>query len=369
MLDWSFSFIRSSLEKKPEIDHICSFRDGNALFSADSQHLPEVIQQMDSMITLINYIAYFPNKDFTKIKLRTSSNQFVIHFLDKRYLDSNFLGVLSVSEVDEFVPFETWGVEDLMGEFIFENYREMLKASKETEFNFKDFEMWLAPEIKEFYSDWEEAKKSIIFTSKFNPFEKEKPKEDKKEPATETVAVPISDAISENTTEIETESATDKKKFEQWWDLQIINEYGQPQTDLISFIDDKAFVIDSDYDKIDQNLESMSISALKILIDTQGGWNINYMKNRLKNEMGFQYTFFEKFNVEDVKYLIIMNSAIFDFETDKCLQAFRGFEFQLLEEIASKICHLTFFTNQGQLNPDNKALTQRIILNCVEKLR
>ena len=342
-LDWNFIFVRSSLEEKPNLDHICSFRDGTAQFSADEQHLPDIIQQMDAMITLINYIAYFPNKDFTKIKLRTSSNQFVIHFLDKRYLDSNFLGVLSVSETDEVETFETWGIEDLMGEFIFENYREMMKSQAETEFRFQDFEAWLAPEIKEFYSDWEVAKKKAKIPSKLDfP---EKVKEVPGIPPTET---------------------TEKKNFEQWYDIQIINEYGQPLTDLISFIDENSFVFDSDIDKVDQNLESMSISALKILIDTQGGWNINYMKNRLKNEMGYQYTFFEKFTVEDIKYLIIMNSAIFDFETDTCLQAFRGFEFKLLEQIASRICHLTFFTNLGQIHLDNKALIQRIIMNCVK---
>ncbi|MHA1746747.1 MAG: hypothetical protein ACTSWW_12160 [Promethearchaeota archaeon] len=339
VLDWSFSFVRSSLEEKPIIDHICSFRNGNAQFSADAHHLPEVIQQMDAMITLINYIAYFPNKDFTKIKLRTSSNQFVIHFLDKRYLDSNFLGVFSVSEKDEEETFENWGVEDIMAEFVFENYREMLKAKTETEFSFKDFEEWLALEIKEFYSDWEDAKKNL----------KDQPELDSNGPR-------------------EVKTKTSKKKFEQWWDIQVINEYGQPLTDLISFIDDDAFVVDSDFDKIGQNLESMSISALKILIDTQGGWNINYLKNRLKNQMGFQYVFFEKFNVEEIKYLIIMNSAIFDYETDKCLQAFRGFEFELLEDIASRFCHLAFFSDQNQLDPNNKALTQRIILNCKNRI-
>ncbi len=341
MLDWTFSFVRSSLEEKPIIEHLCSFRDGSAQFSADAQHLPEVIQQMDAMITLINYIAYFPNKNFTKIKLRTSSNQFVIHFLDKRYLNSNFLGVFSVSEKDEKETFETWGVEDIMAEFVFENFREMVKTTAETGFSFQDFEKWLAPEIKEFYSDWKIAKKKVSIPQKLD--------------------IGAVEASLVNTNK--------KKKFEQWWDIQVINEYGLPLTDLISFIDEEAFVFDSEFDKIGQNLESMSISALKILIDTQGGWNINYLKNRLKNEMGYMYTFFEKFTVKDIKYLIIMNSAIFDYETDKCLQAFRGFEFRLLEDIASRFCHLAFFSEQGQLGSDNKALTQRIIMNAVNRIK
>jgi hypothetical protein len=162
-------------------------------------------------------------------------------------------------------------------------------------------------------------------------------------------------------------TAHHEKSFEQWWDLQIINEYGQPITDLISFIDDQAFTLDSESDRMEQNLESMSISALKLLIDTQGGWNIKYLKNRLRNEMGYQYTFFEKFTVEDIRYLIVLNSSLYDLKSEKCLQAFRGFEFDLLEEIASRVStHTIFFSQQGQLNPENKQLTQRIIMNSID---
>lgn len=335
-LDWTFSFIQSSLDKNPIIDHVCSFRNGAPQFTADPDHYPEVIHQMESLITLINYIAFFPNKDFTKIKLKTSGNQFAIHFLDKRYLKEGFLGILSVSEVNQEKVYESWGVEDIMAEFVFENYRDLQKRQNmEGGFRFQDFEEWLRPEIKDFYIDWQDAREKEEFSHghTHNPL-----------------------------------GVSSDRGFEQWWDLQIINEFGQPLTDLISYIDDQAFTLDSESDKMDQNLESMSISALKILIDTQGGWNINYLKNRLKNQMGFQYIFFEKFTVGDIKYLIIMNSAIYDIETGTCLQAFRGFEFELLDRIASRVSHHTlFFTDQGQLKPENKNLTQRIILNCVDQ--
>jgi hypothetical protein len=325
------------MEERPIIDHACSFRNGNLLFSADPEHLPDIIDQMDPIFTLISYIAYFPNKDFSKIKLKTGSNQFAIHFLDKRYLDRNFLGVLSVSELDATSTFESWGVEDLMAEFVFENYQEMWQNGKNPDFHFSEFEQWLEPEIADFFEDWQDAKAKTLQTKRPSPLSPMKP------------------------------TAHHEKSFEQWWDLQIINEYGQPITDLISFIDDQAFTLDSESDRMEQNLESMSISALKLLIDTQGGWNIKYLKNRLRNEMGYQYTFFEKFTVEDIRYLIVLNSSLYDLKSEKCLQAFRGFEFDLLEEIASRVStHTIFFSQQGQLNPENKQLTQRIIMNSID---
>ena len=76
--------------------------------------------------------------------------------------------------------------------------------------------------------------------------------------------------------------------------------------DVISFID-KESVFTPDESETARSLESMSISALKILIDQQSGWNINYIKNRLENEMGYSYVLFDKFDVRGIKYLIIMN--------------------------------------------------------------
>ena len=84
MIDWSFSFVRV-LEGNPIIDLVCSFRDGRSHLLATSQNFPEVISQMNSVMQLLSYIAYFPGqKDFTKIKLNTAGNQFAVHFLDKR---------------------------------------------------------------------------------------------------------------------------------------------------------------------------------------------------------------------------------------------------------------------------------------------
>ncbi|MCF2139538.1 MAG: hypothetical protein K9W44_05735 [Candidatus Lokiarchaeota archaeon] len=338
-LDWTFSFVSSKQIDNPKIEHICSFRDGKIQFIADPKKNPEIISQLEPVILLINYIAYFPNKDFTKIKLKTSGSQFAIHFLDKRFLEHNFLGILSVSEFDEIQPFESWGVEELMAEFVFDNFLEMKQESTDKGFDILKFEEWLKPEIFNFYQDWVEAKHDEILTKK------------------ETRTFRESKIHSLN-----------YKKYEQWWDLQIINEFGNPITDLISFIDDQAFMINSNVEKIEQNLEGMSLSALKILIDTQGAWDILYLKNRLKNEMGYQYVFFEHFIVSHIKYLIILNTALYDVANEKCIQAFRGFEFDMLKGLAEKLVqHPDFFNPQGQIRPENIGLTHRIIITSIQQ--
>ncbi len=315
-----------------------SFRNGKAQLLATRENFPEVIKQMESVITLLSYIAFFPNKDFTKIKLDTSGNHYAIHFLDKRYIDQGFLGIISVSEYDTPVTYDIWGVEEMMAEFVFDYYTDLKQSVENESINLQEFNNWLSIEIKEFYVEWYDAKKEFRASSS-----------EKKEITHDGTKAP--------------------KSFEQWWDLQLINEYGAPLTDMISYIDDVAFFVTDEAEQNTQSLESMSLSALKILIDQQGGWNIKYLKNRLKNEMGYSYTFFCKFSVRDVRYLLIMNSAIYDLEAETCLQAFRGNEFDLLDLIASKLEHHTmFFTQNGQLNLDHKKLIHQIILNYISNV-
>lgn len=336
-LDWTFSFIEL-VDNRPKLQLVSSFRNGKAQLLATRQNFPEVINQMESVITLLTYIAYFPNKDFTKIKLDTSGNHYAIHFLDKRYLEQGFLGIISVSEYDTPVTYDFWGVEEMMAEFVFDYYSDLKQSLEDNTLNISDFQSWLSTEIKEFYVEWYDAKKEFR--------------------ATQSIIEPSSP--KENNT---------AKLFEQWWDLQLINEYGAPLTDMISFIDDSSFFVAEEAEQTNQSLESMSLSALKILIDQQGGWNIKYLKNRLNNEMGYSYIFFCKFTVRDVRYLLIMNSAIYDLKTETCLQAFRGNEFALLDLIAGKMEHHTmFFTQNGQLNLEHKDLIQQIILNYVSKV-
>ncbi len=277
---------------------------------------------------LLSYLAFFPGKDFTKIKLETSGNRFAVHFLDKRYLlEYGFLGIFSISEYDNINVYSGWGVEEMMSEYIFDYYHELCK---EGSIQFPEFQKWIQQEIYDFYVDWADSKKEFLAKPQVNNI-----------------------VIDKN-----------QEKFEEWRDIQLINEYGQPLTDLISFIDDKPFLFFDESEKIAQNLESMSLSALKILIDQQGSWNIRYLKMKQRNQMGYQYVFFEKFEIRKIKYLLILNSALFDIDKGVCLQAFRGDEIGILENISNKLQQdgNAFFMENGQLKFENKKQVQELIL-------
>jgi len=109
VLDWTFSFLSVSKENlKPEICRIASFRDGNLQLMALPKDT-DILSQMEPLLSLLAYIAFFPDRDFVKIKLRTDHNQYAVHFLDKRFVDNGILGVLSVTEFDVDSAFEFWG--------------------------------------------------------------------------------------------------------------------------------------------------------------------------------------------------------------------------------------------------------------------
>jgi len=330
-LDWTFTFVKINpdLNNKPEIELLCTFHNGRTQIVAYQNNNPSHIKQMENIMMLLSYIAFFPQKDFNKIRLETEGNRLAVHFLDKRFLsDDGFLGILSVSEYDNINVYSGWGVEEMMSEYVFDYFHDLNKTGS---IQIPEFQKWLESQILDFYVDWADAKKLFLA-----------------EPQEKTIEI-------DKTKEI----------FEEWRDLQLMNEYGQPLTDLISFINDEPFLFYDESEAIAQNLESMSLSALKILIDQQGGWNIRYLKMKQRNQMGYQYVFFEKFELRGIKYLLIMNSALYDINKGVCLQAFRGDEIGILENISKKLQEQQisiFFMGNGQIKSENKKEVQEVIL-------
>ena len=328
--------INPDLNKTPKIDLLCTFHNGRIKIVADQNNNPDVIKQMENVMMLLSYIAFFPQKDFNKIKLETTGNRFAVHYLDKRFLlDDGFLGIFSVSEYENVNIYSGWGVEEMMANYIFDYFHDL---NKEGTIQIPEFQKWLESQILDFYVDWADSKKQYLAEIQGNG-----KKSDILEQKDKSHSVIVD-------------------KFEIWRDIQLINEYGQPLTDLISSINNKPFLFFDESEDISQSLESMSLSALKLLIDQQGGWNIKYLKMRLRNRMGYQYVFFEKFEICGIKYLLIMNSALFDINEGICLQAFRGDEFKILSEISIKLQqHEMYFSENGQIKKENKRNVQEII--------
>ncbi len=323
-----FVKINPDLKNTPKIDLLCTFHNGRTQIVAYQDINPNFIKQMENVIMLLIYIAFFPQKDFNKIRLEASGNRFAVHFLDKRFLfEDGFLGIFSVNEYDNVNIYSGPGTEEMMAEYIFDYYHDL---SKEGSIQIPEFQKWLESQILDFYVDWADSKKQFLADSQGKKIEINKTRE----------------------------------IFEEWRDIQLINEYGQPLTDLISFINDKPFLFYDESEAIAQNLESMSLSALKLLIDQQGGWDIRYIKMRQRNLMGFQYVFFENFEIRGIKYLLILNSALYDINTGVCLQVFRGDEISILENISNKLQQdgNAFFMDNGQLKSENKKKVQDLIL-------
>jgi hypothetical protein len=351
-LDWTFSFMRVPPDfrtnpdavKKPEIMLIASYHDGKPGWYAGPYYHEEILQQMESALMLLTYIAFFPGKDFIKVKLRTSTQQYALHFLDKRFLDHGLLACFSVSEYGEENPFESWGVEEMMSEYIFEYFFSVRYKSDPEPYDFQSFHHWLTDQVADFFLDREEGK------------------QEKKIP------VPNPNIVQEYETLSKSESDS---QTEHWWDIQLINDYGQPLTSMISFIDKLSFEMASEQEEITQSLESMSLAALKIILDQQGAeWSIEYLKSRLHNEMGFQYTFFKKFLVNDGNYLLIMNSSIYNYDNQQCLQIFKGNEQDLLLNIAKrlKLRSDLFAANSMLVDLSLEKEVLKVILDCVDEL-
>jgi hypothetical protein len=338
-LDWTFSFlsVKPEIRHKPEILQVYSYRDGKLQMTAIHVDLG-ILEQLQPLMILISYIAFFPERDFVKIKLRTSgTREYAVHFLDKRFINRDVLGVLSVTEFNlapNEQPFEHWGYEETMAEYIFEYYFDLLKNPDHAQ-ELNEFPKWINDQVADFYLDWMEDKRN-------------RPAETLRQLST---------------------SEKSLSQMDQTWDIQLLNEYGGPITELLSFIDNNAFVYSDENETMVQNLTSMSLTALKMLIDQQGGWNIEYLKGKLANEMGFQYTFFLKFLIKNVRYLLVMNSSLYDPVNEQCLQIFRGNELRLLEHIAGHIkLYADYFTEEGQLvSPEHQSNLQKFILDGVKR--
>ncbi len=352
-LDWTFTFIHVTPDTRhlPEIVLIVSFRDGKLQVVSTHEKSPTFLHQMEKILNLISYLAFFPDKNFIKIQLATPNNQHAVHFLEKQFLDENkFLGVLSVSEFDVKEPFKLWGVEEMMANYVFDYFLDWIGKKDQNISQISDldsFTPWLQSQVADFYLDWKDAKI--------------KGKLDKKE--------------------VEISQITDRRqienRYEHWWDLQLINEGGIPVTNALSFLNDQSFYYMDESENASQNITSMSLSALKLVIEEHGGdWNIEYLKSRLKNEMGYQYVFFNKFSiVKDNKlltFLAIMNSGLFDLEKEIYVQVLTGWEIDLLQKFAAKLkLRPEIFSKDAILEDFDEGQDEvhKILLSCVEEVR
>jgi len=377
-LIWTFSFLHLDATKEgpPQIMKTFSFQDGK----------PTIAEPIDKYLILLHYIAFFPDKDFSKIKLGLGehSSQYLVHFLDKRFLSNKYLCIFTVNEFNVAEPFEYWGFDETMAEYIFEYTQDVLKTSDSVEAGWSDIGAFLEIQVADFYIDWSNAKNTydqqrshqarsglastfsqIIASQAAAPKPRFEWPSKKEKESTLDVVKPLA-----NPSFLHTPTENSIQRIEQWWDIQLINEFGFPLTDLLSFIEDESFRFDDEMQKISQNLESMSISALKIMLEQQAGnWAIRFLKLRLPNEMGFQYIFFNTFTIQKVNYLLIMNCANFDTQDQLCLQIIHGNEVFILDKITTELlANENLFTPEGKLvRIDDQSKLESLIITAAKK--
>jgi len=306
---------------------------------------------ISSIFRIISYLAFFPQKNFTKIQLNTPENQHAVHYLDKRFIDErNLLCVLSVSEFNSKKPYKLWGVEEMMANYIFEFFIDWIDKQNSDLADIKDFGpyiIWVSEQVEDFFEDWKEAR------------------EKRAKSAQKITQTNVKKKIAEDS----------EKSFEHWWDIQLINEAGLPVSHVLSFLDDESFYYMDENENASQNITSMSISALKYVIDEHGGnWNIEYLKSELNNEMGYQYTFFKKFavvkNNQLLNFMLIMNSALFNLKTQKYVQVLTGKEIPLLNKVAARLKLNSHLFSEDALLIDiekDQEKIHSILLQCVEE--
>ena len=161
MLIWTFDFLRRDEEVQggQRLLHARSYVNGK---------YREGYEDINKNYLFLSYLTLFPGKEVIKIKLNISeSNEFIIHYLEKRYIDSGLIGVLTVQEIDVDCPFASWGSEDLIAQYVFGTYFDrVLMGELCTAEEILEFYDWLDEEIGEYYKEWVDEREKFYTSNR-----------------------------------------------------------------------------------------------------------------------------------------------------------------------------------------------------------
>ncbi len=303
MLIWTFDFLKrdQTVQGGQKILHSRTYVDG--VYS-------DKFKDKDKNTLFLAYLTLFPGKEIVKIRLiPPDSNEYVIHYLEKRFIDAGLIGVLTVQETNTDKPFNTWGSEDLMAQYIFGYYFErVLTGELCTVQEILEFHKWLDEEIMEYYKEWIDEREKC--------FENEKR------------VVPIN------------EESEDRfwKEVDKFWEFQFINEFGFPITNVIRYKNEIKQQWGTEDEINFQNLESMTISVLKSILDqSKRKMIIDYFKVKLENELGYSYVFFKYITVESITVVLLLSIGYYNKRRLQMIQFFKGNERKVLDEIKKTI--------------------------------
>ncbi|MHA1340744.1 MAG: hypothetical protein ACTSRZ_11665 [Promethearchaeota archaeon] len=368
-LIWTFDYIK--VDKKLEVATSRVYKNGEYIGEVDARE----------KLMLLSYLALFPGKDIIQIKLGTSQNSlYTILYFTKKYKEKGLIGCFSFSEFNTNTPF-IWGKEYKIMEEVFDKFYETfsnLFSSSEgyTLDALNNYFKWMDEIIKDYYERWLVAKNKFYskkeqlirheLAETFSKLSESKPLIEVKKPKKTTIKLSAAEikkkTISNNTNNLnhrkvklqdlydldiaEIESIIGEflnigkigefspEKYEQIWELQLINSYGNPLTRIVRFSNGEYIEKVFDNEFVKQGLEAMSYSVLRSIVE-QKNLDIQYIKSSLGN--GVEYIFFQTIKFRNNLLMLIMRCASLNKETNEFEDILIGGERKVLERISFEI--------------------------------
>ena len=131
-------------------------------------------------------------------------------------------------------------------------------------------------------------------------------------------------------------SKTDSKwlDLQRKWEIQLINTYGNPLTEVLTFINGEHIDENSEERQNKQTLEGMTYSVLKSFVDQQ---NLHLINMKSRTIAGIEYILFKTVKFGDMSYLLILNVNNYDPQNCANVDLLKGDEKEALDNIAAEL--------------------------------
>lgn len=327
------------------------------------------VELSDQKIIFLNYVSLFPSKDIVRIKLGTGGQYaYSFYYFDKTYFKQGFLGVFGVSEFNTNEVYD-WNETEFIAKYVFQEYYKRLEDGRIiTPEGSQEYLNWVDTVIQENYQEFTKARdahyryktqktQSDLFAAFSDIAAQSEAKRDSesfwsrravKEAAMNKLRE-INMAESQRAYEYEKLAQNDKHwlDLQRIWDFQLINQFGNPMTKVMSFINGEHREWGSEEEQNMQSLMGMSYSVLKSFVEQQK-LNLRNMKGRREN--GVEYLLFQTVVIGNISYLIIMTVANFDPKSNTYVDLLKGDEEEVLHKIAEELIAKKdeFFDEKGE---------------------
>jgi hypothetical protein len=340
---WELNFIRATEEGDQKVMFTRTYEDGIVTRK----------DLTDEKVIFLNYVSLFPAKDIIRIKLGIAGHYtYTYYYLDKTHIDEGFLGVFGVSEYNTAEVYD-WSEIEFISKLVFaEYYKRLMDGRIITIEGSQQYLEWLDSDIKDNFKEFKlardkyyqdrsnEVKNNLLqaFQSIAACTEKKELQSSWRRNSEEAVnrLREISMKEAQRALDFVKLSKTDSKWMElhRRWEIQLINTYGNPLTEVLTFINGEHIAENSEERQNRQTLEGMTYSVLKSFVEQQKLTLIN-MKSR--TPAGMEYILFKTVKVGDMSYLLILNVNNHDPQTSTNVDLLKGDEGEVLENIANEL--------------------------------